>query len=68
MYISGLKFKGLNYFFSGQAGGINGKVQPKYDRIILLIRDPFDTLLAEYNRRNSHRSSFSVLNFGSCPI
>ena len=31
-----------------------GKDWPsKYDRVILLIRDPFDTLLAEYNRRKS---------------
>ena len=31
-----------------------GKDWPsKYDRVILLIRDPFDTLLAEYNREKS---------------
>ena len=24
-----------------------------YDRVILLIRDPFDSLLAEFNRRKS---------------
>jgi hypothetical protein len=39
-----------------------------YDRVILLVRDPFDTLLSEFNRRKSgadHTGLASVDNFAN---
>ena len=32
----------------------------KYDKVILLVRDPFDTLLAEWNRQNSGESHIGI--------
>ena len=32
----------------------------KYDKVILLVRDPFDTLLAEWNRQNSGESHTGI--------
>ena len=46
-----INFRGNN--IPKQYAGIGKDWPSKYDRVILLIRDPFDTLLAEYNRRKS---------------
>ena len=34
----------------------NPKWPTKYDRVIVLVRDPFDALLAEFNRKKAQRN------------
>ena len=49
-------------------GGNNKPKKPKkFDRVILLIRDPFDRLVSEWNRENSgsHTGSASLKSFSN---
>ena len=32
---------------------LSGKTSAKYDKVVLIIRNPFDAVLAEFSRRNS---------------
>ena len=47
----------------------NGGNQGTYDRAILLIRNPYDAILSEFNRRNSanksHVGSVSLADYQS---
>ena len=49
-------------------GGNNHPTKPrKFDRVILLIRDPFDRLVSEWNREKSgsHTGSASLKSFSN---
>ena len=35
---------------------LSGKSSNEYDKAVLIIRNPFDALLAEFNRRNSGKT------------
>jgi len=50
-----------------RGGNKNPKAPKKFDRVILLIRDPFDRLVSEWNRENSgsHTGSASLKSFSN---
>ena len=44
----------------GRIGAQFSSSPNEYDKVILLVRDPFDTLLAEWNRQNSGESHIGI--------
>ena len=44
----------------GRIGAQFSSSPNEYDKVILLVRDPFDTLLAEWNRQNSGESHTGI--------
>ena len=52
---------------SFRGGNKHPKVPKKFDRVILLIRDPFDRLVSEWNRENSgsHTGTASLKSFSN---
>ena len=46
-----------SYYLFYRKSPPNPKWPAKFDRVIVLIRDPFDALLAEFNRQHSHNQT-----------
>ena len=59
----------IKILFSFRGGNKQNQKQvpKKFDRVILLIRDPFDRLVSEWNRENSgsHTGSASLKSFSN---